>query len=151
MKIKYAQKQGLTFARFEGKKRKWTGLARMRPGDSYDPSLGLAVALLKAEQAFIPNSSQDTREWERVFNGNEKLETFNMNDDDCLAWTRLWHECRLALAAVQNRRNGFQEVVFESGSFRVPLMKKSRIPSDGEIIESFGLRLLNETNIHVKA
>ena len=152
MKIKYAQRNGSTLAVI-GENEALTGVSRIRPGDKFRKGLGLAVAMLKADYG---NLEQANRFW--MEKAKTKMEEDNLSDDEVLVWMRLWHEYRLALRAVEQRRD-IKPLAKEErektgyGDFS-PLMRAlerlRKIPSDGQIAENFGLRLIAEMKDKIK-
>jgi len=156
MKIKYVQRNGSTLAVI-GENEALTGVSRIRPGDKFNKGLGLAVAMLKADYGGL-SDSQVSKQIERLRADKARMEEDNLTDDEVIVWMRLWHEYRLALRAVEQRRD-IKPLAKEErektgyGDFS-PLMRAlerlRKIPSDGQIAENFGLRLIAEMKDKIK-
>ena len=150
MKIVYAQRNGSTLAVI-GESEVLVGVSRIRPGDKFRKGLGLAVAMLRADYGELEQANRFWTEKAKV-----KMEEDDLTDDEVIVWMRLWHEYRLALRAVERKRHfaAMAREDLESGMQTSPLISALRrlrkIPSDGQIAENFGLRLIAEMKDKIK-
>lgn len=137
MKVGYLHKDESTAA-WIGSDPGMVGIARRRPGDRWNPVVGLAVALLKAE--FDGPSGQD-KNVIMVDPFSDEIESFELSDSQVLVWADMRHGLRLALRSVEDRRTRY--------GHGFGIQPAIAIPSDGQLCENFALRFINEADLQI--
>ncbi len=129
------------------------GIARKRPGDNWNPAVGLAVALLKAE--FGGPTGQDKNAF-MIIPFTDEIEHLELSDAQTLVWADLRHGMRLALRAVDERRTKLMGHGFalydESHQERIKddiTRLNPSVPSDGQLCETFAERFVSEADLQL--
>ena len=145
MIVGYLQKSGATMVVLGTSRESMIGFARIRPGDKWNPVLGIAVALLKAEPGGV-RDPQEKRASDLLLSRTNtslgSLKRFEMTDEAVLVWARLWHEYRVALKHVAERQEDGH--LPGATSFYKAVNQFKKLPSDGQLAEHFGLRLIKQ-------